>query len=175
MAPPSNAQVLACLKNDSLTDPGRKREVEKLINSVAPETFGRMVSTGKKITDYMVEDAGGNEKLDDELGVAVVFDEEDEVDEDGNAIRQDDDGNLVDEEVRELLESHEAPRRRSSVEPPRPTNFAGSCLQSASCLFESAPGCRRWTRTTMTTSAASTRGVSVSLSAVMRTATATRR
>ena len=89
-------EVLACLKNDSMTDPERKREVEKLINSIAPETFGKMVSTGKRITDYMFEDGKGNEKLDDELGVAVVFDEEDEADDDD---RQDDDNNLVDEEV----------------------------------------------------------------------------
>jgi len=71
-------EVLACLKNDSMTDPDRKREVEKLINSVAQETFGKLVSVGKRITDFMVEDQGGNDKLDDELGVAVVFDEDDE-------------------------------------------------------------------------------------------------
>eukprot|EP00966_Prymnesium_polylepis_P004316 98837-Prymnesium_polylepis.1 len=71
-------EVLACLKNDSLTDPERKREVEKLINSVSGESFAKLVSMGKRITDYMVEDGAGNEKLDDELGVAVVFDEEDE-------------------------------------------------------------------------------------------------
>ena len=29
-------EVLACLKNDSLTDPERKREIEKLINEVSP-------------------------------------------------------------------------------------------------------------------------------------------
>ena len=156
-------EVLACLKNDAMTDPERKRETEKLINSVTPEVrrtgvdglgqrrrgairatsrrapddvrlgglrvgvrgrappervrqsgqivaaheggeaggrlgrldwlgamadprararvaqaFGKLVSIGKRITDFMVEDGAGNEKLDDELGVAVVFDEEDE-------------------------------------------------------------------------------------------------
>ena len=30
-------EVLACLKNDSLTDPERKREVEKLVNTVSSE------------------------------------------------------------------------------------------------------------------------------------------
>ena len=30
-------EVLACLKNDAMTDPERKRETEKLINSVTPE------------------------------------------------------------------------------------------------------------------------------------------
>ena len=72
-------EVLACLKNDSLTDPERKREIEKLINEVSPERFGVLVSTGKKITDYLQADGAGNEKLDDELGVAVVFDEDDDV------------------------------------------------------------------------------------------------
>ena len=30
-------------------------------------------------SDFMMEDHGGNEKLDDELGVAVVFDEDDDL------------------------------------------------------------------------------------------------
>jgi pre-mRNA-splicing helicase BRR2 len=90
-------EVLACLKNDGLTDPERKREVEKLVSSVTPEVFTRMVAAGKKITDYSLEEGAGNEKLDDELGVAVVFDEDDEAEDDR---RQDDDvGDVVDEEV----------------------------------------------------------------------------
>jgi len=32
-------EVLACLKNDSLTDPERKREIEKLINEVFSTLF----------------------------------------------------------------------------------------------------------------------------------------
>ena len=72
-------EVLACLKNESLTDPERKREIEKLINELSPERFGELVDTGKKITDYSQTDGAGNEKLDDELGVAVVFDEDDDV------------------------------------------------------------------------------------------------
>ena len=35
--------------------PGVARQVEKLINSVSAERFSRMVSTGKKITDYLAE------------------------------------------------------------------------------------------------------------------------
>ncbi|EOD12464.1 hypothetical protein EMIHUDRAFT_422149 [Emiliania huxleyi CCMP1516] len=63
-------EVLAVLKDDGLTDPDRKREIEKLVNSLPQETFGRLVGAGKRITDYVAEDATGNEKLDDELGVA---------------------------------------------------------------------------------------------------------
>ena len=46
---------------------------------MSPERFGVLVDTGKKITDYLQADGAGNEKLDDELGVAVVFDEDDDV------------------------------------------------------------------------------------------------
>jgi len=97
-------EVLACLKNDALTDPDRKREVEKLINVVSSETFGRMVSIGKRITDYMLEEGGGNDKLDDELGVAVVFDEDDDVDDERP---RDDNGEMVDEEVSEEEEEED--------------------------------------------------------------------
>ena len=41
-------EVLACLKNDSLTDPERKREIEKLINELSPERFGELVDTGDR-------------------------------------------------------------------------------------------------------------------------------
>ena len=71
-------EVLACLKNALLTDPERKREVEKLINSVSPEAFAKYVDAGKRITDFMAADGAGDDKLDDELGVAVVFDEDDD-------------------------------------------------------------------------------------------------
>ena len=98
-------EVLACLKNDSLTDPERKREVEKLINSVKPEVFAKYVDAGKRITDFMAADGAGDDKLDDELGVAVVFDEDDDDDEQAGARegrREDDEvGNVVDEELSE--------------------------------------------------------------------------
>ena len=98
-------EVLACLKNDSLTDPERKREVEKLINSVSPEAFAKYVDAGKRITDFMAADGAGDDKLDDELGVAVVFDEDDDDDEQAGARegrREDDEvGNVVDEELSE--------------------------------------------------------------------------
>ena len=70
--------MLACLKSDAMSDPERKREVEKLVNTLSQESFAQLVSTGKRITDYAVDEGAGNEKLDDELGVAVVFDEDDD-------------------------------------------------------------------------------------------------
>ena len=96
--------MLACLKNDSLTDPERKREVEKLI---AREARGvrQVRRRGERITDFMAADGAGDDKLDDELGVAVVFDEDDDDDEQAGARegrREDDEvGNVVDEELSE--------------------------------------------------------------------------
>ncbi|KAL3918504.1 MAG: hypothetical protein SGPRY_005993 [Prymnesium sp.] len=114
-------EVLACLKNDTLTDPQRKKETEKLINAVSPEasppsplpslsgcsllaslpwrSFAKLVSIGKRINDFMIEDGAGNEKLDDELGVAVVFDEEDEQDE--AVPKEDEHADIVDEDMSE--------------------------------------------------------------------------
>ena len=142
-------EVLACLKNDMLNDPERKKEIEKLINALAQETFGRLVSagvagvrgmtgrgggwgcgwacwhtawvtelarelpylaqrvtfltvdvpagrSGKRITDYDLDEGGGNEKLDDELGVAVIFDEDD-ADDDEEGRQRDDDADMVGE------------------------------------------------------------------------------
>ena len=85
-------EVLACLKNDSLTDPERKREVEKLVNSISQDVFTRLVAVGKRITDYMLEEGAGNEKLDDELGVAVVFDEDDDDEPEAREMREDKEG-----------------------------------------------------------------------------------
>ncbi|KAL1529400.1 hypothetical protein AB1Y20_000349 [Prymnesium parvum] len=95
-------EVLACLKNDSMTDPERKKETEKLINSITPENFAKLISIGKRITDFMVEDGAGNEKLDDELGVAVVFDEDDEqARHDEIAHKEDEHADIVDEDMSE--------------------------------------------------------------------------
>ena len=84
-------EVLACLKNDSLTDPERKGEVEKLINHLGSEAFASLVQVGKRITDYMQYDGAGNERLDEELGVAVVFDDNDDDDDEGGKGRDEGD------------------------------------------------------------------------------------
>ena len=71
-------EVLACLKNDSLTDPERKREVEKLINSVKPEVFAKYVDAGKRITDFMAADVldtlGEAEERDAENRLVILLD-----------------------------------------------------------------------------------------------------
>mmetsp|Transcript_35927 Transcript_35927/g.58074 ORF Transcript_35927/g.58074 Transcript_35927/m.58074 type:complete len:2158 (+) Transcript_35927:72-6545(+) len=79
-------EVLATLKNDKLKDLEKKREIEKLVNTITPEKFSTLIGVGKRITDYSADDrtaeTAGGEALDDELGVAVVFDEEEEEEED---------------------------------------------------------------------------------------------
>lgn len=80
-------EVLAVLKNDRSNDPSRKKEVEKLMGPLGDETFARFVAVGKLVTDFVEQggdadegnDAPGQgDALDDDIGVAVEFEEEDE-------------------------------------------------------------------------------------------------
>ena len=73
-------EVIAVLKNDRMKDSERKVEIEKLLNKQRDEAFAEIVQCGMRITDYSAaeEEAGAGEDMDDELGVAVVFDEDDE-------------------------------------------------------------------------------------------------
>lgn len=102
-------EVIACLKTDTLSDPERKKEVEKLINTLSTETFAQFVQCGKRINDYAVDDGAGNEKLDDELGVAVVFDEDDDDDPDVQDGRNDDDDAIVAEDISDEEDGGGAP------------------------------------------------------------------
>ncbi|KAF7506948.1 hypothetical protein GJ744_011079 [Endocarpon pusillum] len=87
--------VLETLKNESLKDFDKKKEIDDLVGiSMSSKEFNELVNLGKKITDYdaqdddenMDDDNGGDNgaELDERQGVAVVFDESDE-DEDGAA------------------------------------------------------------------------------------------
>ncbi|KAI5074534.1 hypothetical protein GOP47_0010495 [Adiantum capillus-veneris] len=75
-------EVLAVLKNDKIKDPDKKKEIEKLLNTVPNERFAQLTQIGKLIKDYSDgSDAGGGgagEALDDDIGVAVEFEEEEE-------------------------------------------------------------------------------------------------
>jgi pre-mRNA-splicing helicase BRR2 len=84
-------EVLATLKNDTLKDPERQAEISSLLGQVSNEKFAEFIAIGKLITDFTTEDAmaasvaaGGN-AMDEELGVAVEFedDEEEEDDQEG--------------------------------------------------------------------------------------------
>ena len=98
-------EVLAVLKDDHLTDPERKVEVEKLLNPMAPERFAEFVAIGKRVTDYQVGGGGGGdggegagEGLDDDIGVAVEFEEEEEEEDEDLDEVQDSDGEEEEEE-----------------------------------------------------------------------------
>ncbi|CAN0921129.1 DExH-box ATP-dependent RNA helicase DExH12 [Linum grandiflorum] len=82
-------EILAVLKNESTKTPDKKKEIEKLLDSIPGSVFDEMVSIGRLITDYQdAVDVGGDaaangdEALDDDVGVAVEFDEENEDEED---------------------------------------------------------------------------------------------
>ncbi|CAO3589811.1 unnamed protein product [Absidia cylindrospora] len=92
--------VLETLKTDSLKDFDKKREIELVIGPIESDRFAQLVNLSKKITDYSadgnamdVDEQGGKAgEIDDELGVAVVFDEEDDEEE------QDDQYEIKDED-----------------------------------------------------------------------------
>ncbi|TPX60239.1 hypothetical protein PhCBS80983_g01906 [Powellomyces hirtus] len=84
-------ETLVVLKDDSKKDFDKKKEIEELIGSpVSSDRFAQLVNLGKRITDFRPGDenaqggdeATGREGLDEDYGVAVVFDEEED-EEDG--------------------------------------------------------------------------------------------
>ena len=93
--------VLETLKNENVKDFDKKREIEEVVGAVTNDVFAQLVSLAKKITDYGDEDVAmvdpdmekKDAEIDDELGVAVVFDEEEqeEDDEEGYEVRDDSD------------------------------------------------------------------------------------
>ena len=95
--------VLEYLKDGELKDFDKKREIDDLLGASMTSTeFNQLVNLGKKITDYDAQDEemqdaenGEEEELDERQGVAVVFDESEEEDEDGikrtNEVRDEDD------------------------------------------------------------------------------------
>ena len=81
--------VLEMLKDDSMKDYDKKREVDDLLDvSMTSKEFNELVNLGKKITDYDAQDddetmankadsVDDGAELDERQGVAVVFDESD--------------------------------------------------------------------------------------------------
>lgn len=77
-------EILATLKNDNLKDPERQKEISSLLGEISNESYAEYVAIGKLINDFTTEDAvaasvaaGGN-AMDEELGVAVEFEDDDE-------------------------------------------------------------------------------------------------
>ncbi|KAG2647950.1 hypothetical protein PVAP13_1NG004400 [Panicum virgatum] len=81
-------EVLATLKNDKIKNPDKKKDIEQLLNPISNQLFDQLVSIGKLITDFhdaAASDAAGapsgdamDTTLDDDVGVAVEFEESDE-------------------------------------------------------------------------------------------------
>ncbi|KAI0062804.1 Sec63-domain-containing protein [Artomyces pyxidatus] len=78
--------VLESLKNENMRDFDKKKEVEEILGSLPNESFSQLVNLSKKITDYGAEDEAAvdpdierkDAEIDEEMGVAVVFDEEEQ-------------------------------------------------------------------------------------------------
>lgn len=93
--------VLESLKNESMKDFDKKKEIEEVLGAVSNDHFAQLISLSKKLTDYNAEDESmadpdmekKDAEIDDEVGVAVVFDEEEqeEEDEEGFEIRDESD------------------------------------------------------------------------------------
>ncbi|KAL2643968.1 hypothetical protein R1flu_011555 [Riccia fluitans] len=99
-------EVLAVLKNDKFKDPDKKKEIEKLLNTMSQDRFTQLVSIGKLISDYHEAGegvaGGAGEALDDDIGVAVEFEEEEEEDEsDLDEVQEESDGEEDGQEAQE--------------------------------------------------------------------------
>ncbi|ORY19390.1 Sec63 Brl domain-domain-containing protein [Clohesyomyces aquaticus] len=104
--------VLEYLKDEDLKDFDKKKEVDDILGiSMGPKEFNELVSLGKKITDYEAqdedEDAGEGANVDDDAevddnqGVAVVFDEEEDDENAGQTFEVRDEDTSDDEEDEE--------------------------------------------------------------------------
>jgi pre-mRNA-splicing helicase BRR2 len=78
-------EVLSILKNDKIKNPDKKKDIEKFLNLISIQLFDQLVSIGNLITDFhdaAASDAAsapsGDATLDDDVGVAVEFEESNE-------------------------------------------------------------------------------------------------
>ncbi len=79
--------VLQILKTDSMKDFDKKKDIESvLLGPISGEMFPQLVSLSKKITDYPTDEAAAVDpdadfkdvQIDDDVGVAVVFEDEED-------------------------------------------------------------------------------------------------
>ncbi|KAK4338828.1 hypothetical protein RND71_040290 [Anisodus tanguticus] len=88
-------EILDVLKNDNFKNPDKKNKIEKLLNPISIQVFEKLVSVDKLITDYHQGDGDvtvDDEALDDDVGVAVEFEENEEDGEsDLNVVPEDED------------------------------------------------------------------------------------
>ncbi|KAL6715877.1 Pre-mRNA-splicing helicase BRR2 [Lecanora helva] len=88
--------ILEYLKDENMKDFDKKRDIDDLLGvTMGSKEFNELINLGKKITDYdgqdddvnMDDENGGDDEaeLDEKQGVAVVFDDEEDEDEEGRA------------------------------------------------------------------------------------------
>ncbi|KAK7334959.1 hypothetical protein VNO80_26728 [Phaseolus coccineus] len=85
-------EILSVLKNDVLKNTDKKKDIEKLLNPIPNHVFDQLVSIGKLITDFQEaadvpngnSAMDGEEGLDDDVGVAVEFEENEDDDEESD-------------------------------------------------------------------------------------------
>ncbi|KAG9017453.1 DEIH-box ATPase [Tulasnella sp. JGI-2019a] len=78
--------VLETLKDEGIKDFDKKKDIESVIGPLTGESFSQLVNLAKKITDFGAEDENmvdpdqerKDAEIDDELGVAVVFEDDEE-------------------------------------------------------------------------------------------------
>lgn len=84
-------EILAVLKNETVKNPDKKKEIERLLNPIPNHIFDQLVSIGRLITDF--QDGGdaagptaanGDDALDDDVGVAVEFEENEDEEEESD-------------------------------------------------------------------------------------------
>lgn len=92
--------VLEYLKDDDLKDFDKKKEVDDLLGTtLTPKQFNELVNLGKKITDYEAQDedevmrdgedgAEDGAEIDDRQGVAVVFDDNSEDEDEAGMVNE---------------------------------------------------------------------------------------
>jgi pre-mRNA-splicing helicase BRR2 len=109
--------VLETLKNENVKDFDKKKDIEDVVGPISNEVFSTLINLSKKITDYGGDNQAAvdpdiekkDAEIDDELGVAVVFDEdeEEEDEEEGFEIREESDEE--DEEGQKDAEGEDTP------------------------------------------------------------------
>jgi pre-mRNA-splicing helicase BRR2 len=93
--------VIDTLKSENLKDFDKKKAIEEVLGPITSESFSQLLNLSKKLTDYGDQDETmadpdmerKDAEIDDEVGVAVVFEdeEEEEEDEEGYEIRDESD------------------------------------------------------------------------------------
>ncbi len=80
-------EVLGLLKDVTMRDPEKIKEITKLLPKISIDRMNKLFNLGKRITDFQLTGGAGGgingeeeevNKMDEEMGVAVVFDDADD-------------------------------------------------------------------------------------------------